>query len=272
MQSGFSPITVAQTRICYPVIAAGRTIPLMRLASVALLTVLIADAAAPQPRPTGGMFSRLATPVGDLMWSENGTKQVRIPSPNRSHTLVAEALGYSGVQLILRRGGTTIWKEKVRPGVGIEVNWSPDSRAFFATTSDAGRKGWYGTVVYLIEDDNVRKVNLSPAILSAFGHPVKCGWEEPPNVAGVRWVVPSKSLFVAAEIIHHSNCDSYGTFRAYEVSLPDGRITKSYGQIEAKRLFRGDLGWELVDAPDQCIKQPKSCWVPANHPRAAPRN
>jgi len=215
--------------------------------------------------PRGGMFSRSATPVWDLVWDR---EQVRIPSPNRRTVLLAEVIQPgSGVRLTLRRGSESIWNQSISPGVGIEIGWSPDSLAFFVTTSNAGRNGWYGTFVFLLSGDTVTELDLSPSVLSEFGHPVKCGWPEDPNVVAVRWVVPSKRLLVAAEIIHHSVCDSFGTFRAFEVSLPDRAILKKYGQIEAKRLFHSDLGWELADAPDKCILQPKSCWVSGNHPK-----
>jgi len=238
----------------------------MRLAWFPVMLVILGGAGAAQAPPRE-MFSTSATPVWDSLGDR---KQVRIPSPNRTTVLLAEGMEQgdtSGVRLTLRRGPTTIWKQKFSPGVGIEIGWSPDSLAFFVTTSNAGLNGWYGTVVYLVNGGTVTKVDLSPAVLSEFGHPVKCGWQEAPNVAGVRWVVPSKRLLVTAEIMNHSNCDSFGTFRAYEVALPDGAIVKKYGQIETKRLFPSDLGWELVDAPDKCIIQPKSCWVTVNHPR-----
>ena len=34
----------------------------------------------------------------------------------------------------------------------------------------------------------MQKRNVTPTIQAAFGHPVKCGWEEDPNVAAVKWV------------------------------------------------------------------------------------
>jgi hypothetical protein len=70
---------------------------------------------------------------------------------------------------------------------------------------------------------------------------------------------------VAAEIMHHSNCDSFGTFKAYVVDLSGPRIVSTYDQLETKRLYRRDLGEELLQAKDNCIRDPKSCWVGANH-------
>jgi hypothetical protein len=155
--------------------------------------------------------------------------------------------------------------QRVSPGVGIEAAWAPDSTAFFVTTSDGGRNGFYELAVYFVNQHAAKELELTPAIRKAFGHPVKCQSEEPPNVAGLKWVPGSRELIAVAEIVVHSNCDSEGTFRAYRIALPEGRIVGSYDQIEAKRLFRSDLGWEIREAPDRCIAWPEYCWQPFNH-------
>jgi hypothetical protein len=233
-----------------------------------LLLLLFAEIAASQNRQTG-MYARSATPIWDLLWSDSGTaRPVLIPSPSRSARLIARWIEGGrdlGVQLTLEEHGTTLWSRKVTPGVGIEAAWAPDSKAFFVTNSGGGRNGFYGLTVYFLNGDAVSEVELTPAIETAFGHPVKCQSEEPPNVAGVKWAANSKGLIAAAEIVGHGNCDSDSTFRAYQVSLPEGRIIRSYDQTEAKRLFGGDLGWEIKNAPDRCIRRPTSCWQYFNH-------
>jgi hypothetical protein len=232
-----------------------------------LLLLLFANLAASQTQPSG-MYAHSATPVWDLLWIKSAkARPVSIPSPNGSILLIARFFeeGDGGVQLTLQRDSKRLWSRRVSPGVGIEADWAPDSRAFFVTTSGGGRNGFYGLTVYFLNEDAVSEVELTPAIETAFGHPVKCQSEEPPNVAGVKWTANSKALIAVAEIVHHSNCDSDGTFRAYRVSLPDGRIDKSYDQIEAKRLFASDLGWEIKNSPDRCIRRPTSCWQYFNH-------
>jgi hypothetical protein len=145
-----------------------------------------------------------------------------------------------------------------------ELIWSPDSNAFSLTGSVRGANGQYRTDVFLIQSDKLVPIHLTDIIEKEFGHPVKCGWPEPPNVAAVKWLTPSSQLLIAAEIMHHSNCDSFGTFKAYIVDLSEPRITKVYNQLQAKRLFRSDLGAELLQADDNCIRDPKSCRVPFN--------
>jgi hypothetical protein len=228
------------------------------VALVAAVSMLFSTTAVSGAKPTG-MYARSAVPVWDMLGNASERKAIKMASPDYSNVLVASAIGYAGVLLSLERAKSIFWTEEVRPGVGIEIAWSPDSKAFFVTTSNAGRNGNYELTVYFVNGKKVTKRYVTPAILNAFGHPVKCDWEEDPNVAAVKWLNSSKRLIVAAEIVNHSNCDSYGTFRAYEVALPEVRIIKTYGQIESKRLFGKDIGWELKDAPDKCITHPKSC-------------
>ncbi len=145
-----------------------------------------------------------------------------------------------------------------------EIVWSPDSKAFSLTGSVRGANGQYTTDVFLIQSGKLVPIHLTDMVEREFGHPVKCGWPEPPNVAAVKWLSPSNQLLVAAEIMHHSNCDSFGTFKGYVVDLPEPHITKVYSQLQVKRLFRSDLGEELVQADDNCIRNPKSCRVNSN--------
>jgi len=231
-----------------------------------LFFVVLATAAVSQNR--SGMYARTATPIWDQLWSKSGKAQpVSIQSPNGSILLVASLSdqGDTGVQLSLLRHHKRLWSQMVSPGVGIEAAWAPDSAAFFVTTSGGGRNGFYELVVYFVNGDTVSAIDLTPAIQKAFGHPVECQAEEPPNVAAAKWMPNSRELIAVAEIVGHSNCDSEGTFHAYRISLPEGRVITSYDQIEAKRTFGSDLGWEIRNAPDRCIRRPTSCWQPFNH-------
>lgn len=214
-----------------------------------------------------GMYARSATPIWDQLWSKAGKAQtVSIPSPDRSILLVARASDDgTGVQLALRTHGKDLWNQMVSPGVGMEAAWSPDSTAFFVTTSGGGRNGFYELAVYSLNTNGVSVLDLTPSIQKAFGHPVKCQSPESPNVAAAKWMPNSHELIVVAEVVAHSNCDSEGTFSAYRISLPDGTVRGSYDQIAVKRAFGGDLGWEIKNAPDRCIRQPTSCWQPFNH-------
>jgi hypothetical protein len=231
----------------------------------ALFFIVLATAAVSLAQRSG-MYARSATPIWDQLWSKTGkSRPVSIPSPDGSGLLIATEDGNAGVQLTLRTHGKDLWKHEVSPGVGIEAAWAPDSTAFFVTTSGGGRNGFYEVVVYFVNPMGVSVLDLTPSILKAFGHPVKCQSEEPPNIADAKWMPNSRELIAVAEVVARSNCDSEGTFSAYRISLPDGTVIRSYDQLEAKRAFGSDLGWEIKNAPDRCIRRPASCWQPFNH-------
>jgi hypothetical protein len=156
--------------------------------------------------------------------------------------------------------------EKIQFGLDTEVLWSPDSQAFTMTGSVEGANGRYETSVFYVREDHLEQVELTRLIAQVFGHPVKCGWPEFPNIVAVKWLNPSQQILVAAQILHHSNCDSFGTFKAYAVDLTRLSIIETFDQLETKRRFAKDLGSELLQANDNCIRDPRSCYVPSNHP------
>jgi hypothetical protein len=52
----------------------------------------------------------------------------------------------------------------------------------------------------------------------------------------------------------------HGSFRVYEVELPSGRVVKSFAQAASKKMFAGDLPWDLSAAPnDDWEADPKTC-------------
>lgn len=213
------------------------------------------------------MFSHSATPVFDLYYDRQSESSsgIRVASPDQKKTvLVRYEVDSANMHLTLETQSRSSELD-LGVGVGAEIGWSPDSDAFFLTRSPAGRNGIYGTTIQLLEGDTVKIVDLTPVVEKVFGHPVKCDVAEPPNVAGIKWLADSHRLLVAAEIVHHSNCDSNGTFKLYLVSVPDLRILGEYSQLKAKKLFWRDLGRELRAADDECVRRPKACEVPSHH-------
>ena len=212
-------------------------------------------------------FAAGATDLWERMWPSSGAGgpvTVEVASPDGRKLLTATYDKTAGVLLRIRSGDLDSIIN-IGPGVQSAVEWSPDSKAFFLTTSDQGGEGWYHTLVYFVAKDGIRQVDPTPLILAAFGHPVRCGRPEDPNVGAIKWLSDSRHILMAAEIIGHTICDSYGTFKVYEVALPELKIVRTYGQLEAKRLFQDSLGWEIENAPNNCIRDPKSCWVEGNH-------
>lgn len=214
-----------------------------------------------------GMFSRAATPVFDLYYDRHSESQsgIRVASPDQKKNVVVRYESDSEKMHLSLETQSKSREWDLGIGVGAEIGWSPDSNAFFLTKSPTSRNGIYGTTIYLLQGNSVKIVDLTPVVEKVFGHPVKCDVPESPNVAGIKWLTDSHRLLVAAEIVNHSICDSYGTFNLYLISVPDLRILGEYDQLKAKKLFWDDLGWELRPANDECIRRPKACEVPSHH-------
>lgn len=238
--------------------------PVHIIAAAIAASILVA--ATPKSQNTTA-FAAGAADLWQRMWPSSGPGgpvPIKVASPDGKTVLTATYDDKAGVILQVRSNDLNS-SINIGPGVQSAVEWSPNSKAFFLTTSDDGANGWYHTLVYIVTKHRIKRLDPTPLVLAAFGHPVKCGWPEDPNIGAIKWLSNSRRLLLAAEIIGHTNCDSYGTFKAYEVALPELKIVRTYGQIEVKQLFHGSLGWEIENAPDNCIRDPKSCWVEGNH-------
>jgi hypothetical protein len=139
-------------------------------------------------------------------------------------------------------------------GFNGEVAWSPDSKAFAVTLTVVG--GGLGSNVYafFVDKGGVTKLNVFAPVVKDFGTPVQCDVPLAPNTAFVRWGADSSSIFLAAEVVPAGICNCMGTYRVYEVGLPDLRILQTFSQTDAKKKFQGDLGCELRDADDKCVE------------------
>ena len=233
----------------------------MRWRAIPILALLAA--AAPAPHARGGMYGRHAINVWEQV---AGNNRIFLSSSanGRSHLRAHWVEGGPGREeepVLLDLSGA-IGRHSMRlvPGVGTELLWAPGGDALMVTISGSGLNGIYDLILVDRFRGAARERNLSGLVRRRFGHPVRCDYPEPPNVAGIAWLA-NGNILVAAEIVHHSNCDSYGTFAAYEVDPADLRIVRTYDQIEAKRRFRPLLGWKIADAPDRCILRPSDCRI-----------
>jgi hypothetical protein len=229
-----------------------------QLVWVLLACAAFAESAIGQNRIDEPDFSARAIPI------YHG-KQVRSPDKRIVVRLIETTDSQPGTRgrLVVTSGGEQL-TSSFDSSLDAEILWSPDSKAFSISGSSSSANGPYQTDVFFIDAGRLSSVHLTNLIRNEFGHPVRCGWPEPPNVASVKWLAPSQRLLVVAEIMHHSNCDSFGTFKAYEVELQPLGIGKRYDQLLAKQLFRTDLGAELLQSNDNCIRNPKICHVATN--------
>jgi hypothetical protein len=193
-----------------------------------------------------------------------------ISSPARGVTVSASWVSddaADGFPAILHvRRGTQQFDRRFDFGLNAQVLWSPTDDRFAVTGSRDGAGGQYRSAIVEVTPSGLRWLDLTPVVEQAFGHPVACGWPESPNVAAVTW--PStQHVIVAAQIVDHSNCDSFGTFEAYRIDASSGRIEARYGQLEVKARWPGRLGELLAGARDECVETPRACEVPLNHAR-----
>ena len=240
----------------------------MKVSSLALMAgyiwLTVALALGEGRNETSGTYSRQAV---DL-WSHvaGNSQPFKVLSPDKRSLVQARYIEDQDEKVLLDVSGAIGSIEvDIGHGVDSELLWSPDSESFFVTTSDQGANGSYRLIVVGRFGDKLVSRDLTSLIYRQFGHPVRCGWPEAPNVGGITWLGQTRHILVAAEIVAHSNCDSYGTFKAYEVDPARMQVIRSYGQLETKQKFGKFLGDELKNAPDECIRDPKSCYVPVNH-------
>jgi hypothetical protein len=207
---------------------------------------------------TLGNFSSLAISVPEIAARAQG-----LPSPDREAVL--HAVEDPNVDCcwpyrvwLTRKGRSYVLGFGTY--VEAEVAWSPDSSAFFVTYSDGGAVGTFHVLVYRVDDRGPRKSEPIPDGRKLYKS--ICHTTEFPNVGAIQWGVDSTTLLIAVEVQPHSNCASMGTFRAFEIALPGGKVLRTYGQLEAKKQFGGSLGRELTNADDECVRKPEACVPP----------
>jgi hypothetical protein len=237
--------------------------------SILLLLLFISTSASADDRKLAA-FSQKATAIWENLpfRGSEPTGTVTVPSPDGKKTVSAAFDRKTDGVALMVSTGSAHFRIKIEGGVGSEIGWSPDSRAFFLTWSSEGQSGEFHVRVYYVYRSGLKKIDLNPLVNRAFGHPPLCLGRSPVNVAAVAWLEGSSRILVAAEVPPHSICDSYGTFKAFEISVPETTILRPYGQLAAKKKFWSDLGPRLRQAPDGCITDPKSCEVRDNHATA----
>jgi hypothetical protein len=153
-------------------------------------------------------------------------------------------------------------------GMGAEILWSPDSR-WLAVTYTYCCSGFSPYLhVYEVSVSGVRDLHVQKALARGFATGIRCDGGSRASqwalTAAVKWL-DSSHLVAAVQIPNVSVCDSMGVFELREFSIPKLSVLRRYDQLEAKRLFRNDLGGNLLDANDACVRDPKSCWIVAAH-------
>ena len=225
-------------------------------AATVLRALLAITLIGPPAATQDGLYSTQATPV----WAIARTRHGLVSPDGQSVIHAKEIESSSDSSWPLRVWVTHLSRQYQVPVSGFvsaEVSWAPDSTAFFVTYSDSGAVGQYHLLVYRLSASGIQYVEPIPNGRKLFKP--NCMTPGPPNVGGIQWGSDSSTILIAVEVPPTSDCASAGTFRAFEITLPEGKLLKTYDQLEAKRLFKDSLGKELKNSGDDCIRKPNSC-------------
>lgn len=235
---------------------------ILALAIVLAMLSLESTTASTQPsRPP--LFSTRAQAIWESPnFQKHSPVQVRSPDGN----VVVTFPPYDSQGLPFVTIGVQVFSIEMDGNVQPHILWAPNSSAFLITVSEGGANGLYSTKLVSFHDQRVAMLHLTENVRQDYlayrqKQGIVCSRPEEPNIFGIRWMSGSSRALIAAQTISHSVCDSFGTFRAYEIGVPSGRIIKIYDQILAKRVFWSDLGVILRGADDECIRNPRSCRV-----------
>ena len=188
------------------------------LAATAIAFALSLGVSAQNPKAESPVFSR------DAVYAYMGKNVI---SPDKQNSVRIRVTRndedeHFPATVIVTSGKSTFTGE-IDFALNAEVLWSPDSKAFAVSGSKDGAGGLYLTDVFIVGESGLTKIPLSDVIWRAFGHPVRCGWPEDPNVGAVAWLKDATRLLVAAQIIGHTNCDSNFTSRLMRWRFQRGR-------------------------------------------------
>jgi hypothetical protein len=251
----------------------------MKLLSLPLILLLTLQACGSAAERPGALRSEtVATAKDEPLWAAGGQEiwgkvgpgapgPVLFPSPKGLSQIIGrwvEAREEGQEEPVLLEFSGAIGPHRMRlvPGVGSELVWNEREDAVLLSTSRAGLNGRWDAILVRRGGGRVEEHNPSAMIRKKFGHPVpvRCDWPEQANVGAVGWLA-NGNVLLAAQIIHHSVCDSHGLFRAYEVTGDGRRIVAEYDQVEAKRRFGPMIGRMIRDQDDRCVTRPEVCTV-----------
>jgi hypothetical protein len=201
----------------------------------------------------------------NTFWKKGSVVQVL--SPNGTEKLIFPG-GWSadGTYTILAVVGRSRCPIKLDGYVNPQVIWAKDSSGALLFYSDGGAAGGFETKLISFDARHVSVTDPTQQVADdfmAYRHKlgIKCDMypDEDPNLYPIGFLDRSHA-FVIAETVPHSVCDCYGSFRAYEIDLPSGKILKPFNQACAKEMFDGNLPYDLPKAPnDNWDTNPKSC-------------
>ena len=174
-----------------------------------------------------GVWSSEATSIRSYIDRE---RKLEISSPDKRKIVIVD-----GVRIaVMSNRKPLLETEDTGVGALAELAWAPDSLSFFVTESDGGIVGRWDTWVYLVENNQVRRVHITEDVAKRFKRHYQCDEPEEPNVAGGKWMHGSQQLLLIAEVPSHSSCPEMGKVEGYIVAVPSGKILE---EMDKKKLM-----------------------------------
>jgi len=184
-------------------------------------------------------WSREAT----MLSYETGARHIEIFAPDRKKKAVID-----GIKLnVVTNGKHLLGMEDAGVNTLAELQWSPNSKAFFVTESDGGAVGDWHVTVYLSESRRVRSVDVSKEVVQSFKKYYRCKEPEEPNIGAVKWLNGAHRLLLVAEVPPHSSCLEMGKLRGYIVDIPTGKILQEFSEKKLRADWGVYLGRRLKD-------------------------
>src|SRR5512139_488801 len=140
-------------------------------------------------------------------WSQSAfsipaQRSIRFPSPDRRKSVVidgtAMAVSDEGTWLPGLEGYTVL--------LPAELAWSPDSKSFVITASEAGAEGAWYVSLFVIDNDRVNYYDVTGDAAGRFRERYPCLGSEEPDMGAIKWLKDAKKLLVAAAVPAPSSC------------------------------------------------------------------
>jgi len=195
----------------------------LRLALLVVFLLLLITAGTGGPAcAEGGAWSQSA-------FSIPAQRSIRFPSPDRKKSVVIDgtsmAVSDEGIWLPGLEGYTVL--------LPAELVWSPDSKSFVVTASEAGAEGAWYVSVFVIENDRVNYYDVTGEAAGRFREQYPCLGPEEPDMGAIKWLKDAKKLLVAAAVPERSSCAGKRDAWGYVVEIPSGKVL---GVLEPKKL------------------------------------
>lgn len=192
--------------------------------------------------------------AGDGQWSRHAAavpanRAFSVPSPDRTMAVqVAEREAN-----VLRGRYPVEGGEKIGILLPAEIGWSPDSKAFFITSSDGGPEGTWDAALFLLQHERFVYYTITAEAADRFANERPCASSAAPHAGVVKFVQGSQQVLLAVEAPVGSSCGAQDRFRGYIVEAPSGTIIR---ELDQKRLL-ADWGESLGVRFDGLVPRPE---------------